>query len=83
MVFGRKILFLDLQRIVLCQGTDFLFLEPLATLTGKPVSIVDDQGVPKGLCVNEGGGKYSREWSNGKATLDCTTWTAELPFSSL
>jgi hypothetical protein len=40
-------------------------------------------GVPKGLCVKEGGGKYSREWSNGKATLDCSTWTAGLPFPSL
>ncbi len=40
-------------------------------------------GVPQGNCKSDGDGKFSREWSNGKATLDCTTWTAELPFPSL
>ena len=40
-------------------------------------------GTPTGLCVSEGGGKYSREWTNGKASLDCETWTADLPFPSL
>lgn len=45
--------------------------------------LLKQPGVPKGVCVKEGNGKYSREWSNGKATLDCATWTAGLPFPSL
>ena len=42
-------------------------------------------GEPKGLCVETGSssGIFEREWSNGKATLDCNTYTAELPFPSL
>ena len=40
-------------------------------------------GTPSGLCKSEGGGVYSREWSNGKVTLDCNAWEAKLPFPSL
>ena len=40
-------------------------------------------GTPTGLCVSEAAGVWTRQWSNGKAVIDCNTWTAELPFPSL
>ena len=40
-------------------------------------------GTPKELCKEESPGVFSREWSNGKAELDCNQWTAALPFPSL
>ena len=40
-------------------------------------------GTPTGLCQHEGPGVYSREWTHGKAVLDCANFTATLPFPSL
>jgi len=40
-------------------------------------------GTPTGLCTEEEIGIFSRQWSAGKATLDCNTWSANLPFPSL
>ena len=40
-------------------------------------------GTPMGLCKEESAGMFSREWSNGKADLDCNKWTSKLPFPSL
>jgi len=40
-----------------------------------------DVGVPLGLCVvNRESGVFYRDWSKGRAQLDCKTWTATLPF---
>jgi hypothetical protein len=39
-----------------------------------------DPGTPQGLCKQEQPGVYSRQWSNGKVSLDCNDWTASLPF---
>jgi len=39
-----------------------------------------DVGVPTGLCVEEEKGVFSRQWSKGKATLNCNTWQASLDF---
>eukprot|EP00912_Choanoflagellata_sp_UC4_P000213 UC4_evm3s135 len=48
----------------------------------------DDQfylqvGEPQGLCKIESPGVFSRQYTNGKATLDCNTFEANLPFPSL
>ena len=40
-------------------------------------------GTPKDICKQESDGVFSREWTNGKAVLDCNKWTASLPFPSL
>ena len=40
-------------------------------------------GTPTGPCVDEGGGVFSRQWSHGKAVLDCAAWRSSLPFPSL
>ena len=37
-------------------------------------------GTPAGLCKKEGGGVYSREWTNGVARLDCGSFVGSLPF---
>ena len=37
-------------------------------------------GEPKGPCRKEAAGRYSREWSNGVARLDCGAFAGELPF---
>lgn len=34
-------------------------------------ALVLQPGTPTGLCAKEAPGVYSREWSNGKAVLDC------------
>ena len=39
-------------------------------------------GTPKGLCRKEGS-VYSREWTNGVASLDCGSFTSSLPFPAL
>ena len=41
-------------------------------------------GTPTGLCQEQPPGLFSRQWTNGKATLDCNTGEASLrPFPSL
>ena len=40
-------------------------------------------GEPVGLCTEGPAGVFSREWTKGKAQLDCNTFTASLPFESL
>jgi hypothetical protein len=40
-------------------------------------------GEPVGLCEEGPAGVFSRQWSLGKAQLDCNTFTASLPFESL
>ena len=40
-------------------------------------------GTPVGLCKRDGGGVYSREWTNGVARLDCGSFTGALPFPTL
>jgi len=40
-------------------------------------------GEPQGLCTEAPAGVFSRVWSEGRAQLDCNTWAAELPYSSL
>jgi len=40
-----------------------------------------DVGEPVGLCTENVVGVFSRVWSKGTAQLDCTTWTATLPFN--
>jgi hypothetical protein len=40
-------------------------------------------GEPTGLCIEERTGVFSRQWTNGKAVLDCGRWQAELPFERL
>lgn len=39
-----------------------------------------DVGVPTGLCQEESQGVFSRQWSKGKASLDCNNWQATLAF---
>jgi hypothetical protein len=39
-----------------------------------------DVGEPTGLCVESPSGVFSRTWSKGSASLDCSTWTATLNF---
>lgn len=39
-----------------------------------------DVGTPVGLCQQPAPGVFTRLWSNGNATLDCNTWTAQLNF---
>ncbi len=40
-------------------------------------------GTPTGLCSEVSTGVFSREYSEGTATLNCNSWTASLPFKSL
>lgn len=40
-------------------------------------------GTPVGLCKREGPGVYSREWTNGVARLNCSSFTSILPFPSI
>jgi len=40
-------------------------------------------GEPKGLCAEVAAGVFERVWTNGKASLNCNTYTADLPFPSL
>jgi hypothetical protein len=40
-------------------------------------------GTPSGQCKAESKGVWSREWSGGKAVLDCNSYEAKLPFASL
>ena len=40
-------------------------------------------GTPLGLCTEPSQGVFQREWSLGTASLDCNSYTAELPFQSL
>ena len=40
-------------------------------------------GTPTGVCVEESPGVFSRQWTAGKAALDCHSYTAALPFPSL
>lgn len=40
-------------------------------------------GTPAGLCIEGPSGVFSRAWSAGTATLDCNSWTADLPFQAL
>ena len=40
-------------------------------------------GTPTDLCQEQPPGVFSRQWTNGKATLDCNTGEASLPFPSL
>jgi hypothetical protein len=40
-------------------------------------------GVPLGLCTEGPSGLFSRAWSAGNASLDCNTWSADLPFPAL
>lgn len=42
-----------------------------------------DVGLPLGLCREGPGGVFNRQWGNGKASIDCNQWKAELPFSFL
>jgi hypothetical protein len=39
-----------------------------------------DVGVPTGLCTETSAGVFSREWTKGRATLDCNLFEAELKF---
>lgn len=39
-----------------------------------------DVGEPTGLCTESSPGVFTRAWTKGSATLDCTTWTATLTF---
>jgi hypothetical protein len=40
-----------------------------------------DAGEPAGLCEEGPQGVFSRQWTQGRAALDCNTWEASLPFS--
>ena len=40
-------------------------------------------GEPQGLCSETAPGVFARVWSEGTASLDCNTWSAELPFAAL
>jgi hypothetical protein len=40
-------------------------------------------GAPLGLCSEGAPGVFSRAYSAGTASLDCNTWSAELPFPAL
>jgi hypothetical protein len=64
----------------------FLITRPpvgfMATRGDSPTFLLQP-GVPKGLCLKEGGGVYSRQWTNGIARLDCAKLSSELPFPSL
>eukprot|EP01047_Picozoa_sp_COSAG01_P039756 COSAG01_NODE_3303_length_6294_cov_3.018402_5_plen_701_part_00 len=40
-------------------------------------------GEPMGPCTERVAGVFERQWSNGKAVLDCNEWNAKLPFPSL
>jgi hypothetical protein len=40
-------------------------------------------GVPDGLCTEAISGVFTRQWSAGTASLDCNTFSADLPFPSL
>ena len=42
-----------------------------------------DVGSPTGLCKEGPEGIFSRNWSNGRAQLDCNRWESELAFPSL
>eukprot|EP00040_Diaphanoeca_grandis_P039805 m.5018 g.5018 ORF g.5018 m.5018 type:complete len:391 (-) comp3944_c0_seq1:269-1441(-) len=42
-----------------------------------------DVGEPLGLCSETAKNVFRRVWSKGVASLDCNTYTADLPFSSL
>ena len=38
-----------------------------------------DVGEPVALCVQPQHGVFTRQWTSGNVTLNCNTWTAELP----
>jgi hypothetical protein len=40
-------------------------------------------GTPLGNCTKEGAGVYSREWTNGVARLNCSSFTSTLPFPAI
>jgi len=40
-------------------------------------------GEAQGLCQEETPGVFTRQYTNGKAQLDCNNWKADLPFPSL
>ena len=46
----------------------------------EPLWDAYDVGEPTGLCVESPPGVFSRTWSKGSASLDCSSWTATLKF---
>eukprot|EP01087_Luapelamoeba_hula_P003456 TRINITY_DN1325_c0_g1_i1.p1 TRINITY_DN1325_c0_g1~~TRINITY_DN1325_c0_g1_i1.p1 ORF type:complete len:414 (+),score=35.17 TRINITY_DN1325_c0_g1_i1:113-1354(+) len=70
----------------------FLIVRPPAAWLGwgwesdtrqwNPISLLQP-GTPSGLCVEKTNGVFTRQWSNGIASLDCNNWTARLPFPRL
>jgi hypothetical protein len=42
-----------------------------------------DTGKPMGACKEESKGVFTREWSGGRATVDCTAATGSLDFGLL
>ena len=46
----------------------------------EPMWDAYEVGEPAGLCQEGAQGVFSREWTKGKATLDCNTWQATLDF---
>jgi hypothetical protein len=59
--------------------------ERLGSLTAHSLSSIFhlQAGTPTGVCVEESPGVFSRQWTAGKAALDCHSYTAALPFPSL
>jgi hypothetical protein len=65
----------------------FLISRPPVALFGSRWQDADwsplfelDVGEPEGLCEESAPGVFSRVWSKGVATLNCTSWTSDLPF---
>ena len=46
----------------------------------EPMWDAYEVGEPAGLCQEGAPGVFSREWTKGRATLDCNTWQATLDF---
>ena len=68
----------------------FLVTRPPFAFIGASYSLKDwaplfglDVGEPLGLCAESPAGLFSRKWSKGSASLDCTSYTAALDFKSL
>ena len=62
------------------KGTGY---EPFLLQPGTPVGQCKRDGSSAGHLGSAGGSIWTREWTNGKVTLDCAQWSSELPFPSL
>ena len=49
-------------------------------VTARPAVFDVATGTPTGVCVEGPAGVFTREFQRGKATLDCNTYKATLPF---